>query len=537
MADTTAPASASLERPEDAGAGPAGEVKRWLLELDLADKAESKWRKAATEAMERYRDEKDRGNTVRFNILYSNVQTLAPALYNATPKADVRRRFRDADVVGKIAADVMERALDVSIASYDFDSSMQAAVLDYLLPGRAVTRVRYLPKFKAADPGMTPEPGLEGEAAEGAEQSEADAPDSEAAEYLDYEEVGCEPVQWDDFRRGPGKTWAEVPWIAFRHKLTREQCVDKFKASCPDVEKVDLDYTPDDPSGTDKKPELPDVFKRLTVWEIWDREARKVLFVAPSYKIAPLKTEDDPLRLRDFYPIPRPLYALESTDSLVPVEEYRTYKDQAKELDRITARINRIISGLKLRGIYDSTVSEFRQLFQADENDMIPSDGASAAMSMGGLDKAVWMLPVEQAAKVLVTLYQQREQIKQTIYEITGISDIIRGSTVASETATAQNIKTQWGTQRLQRRQREVQRYARDLLRLKAEIIGEHFAVESLARMSGVQLPTMAEKQQAMAALQMQMRQIQAQQAQQAARAAQMATAQQAQPQPGMVMQ
>ena len=62
----------------------------------------------------------------------------------------------------------------------------------------------------------------------------------------------------------------------------------------------------------------------------------------------------------------------------------------------------------------------------------------------------------------------------------------MRGASQASETATAQSIKSQWGSLRIQRLQAEVQRFARDLLRLKAEIIAEKFEPQSLMAASGI---------------------------------------------------
>jgi hypothetical protein len=75
--------------------------------------------------------------------------------------------------------------------------------------------------------------------------------------------------------------------------------------------------------------------------------------------------------------------------------------------------------------------------------------------------------------------------VKNTIFEIVGIADILRGASKASETATAQNIKAQFGNLRLGSRQKEVQRFARDLFRLKAEIMAEKFAPETLENMTG----------------------------------------------------
>ena len=87
----------------------------------------------------------------------------------------------------------------------------------------------------------------------------------------------------------------------------------------------------------------------------------------------------------------------------------------------------------------------------------------------------------------------QAEQAAHSWNEITGISDILRGDTQASETATAQSIKAQWGSLRLRRSQRDVQRYARDLIRIMAEIMAEKFQPQTLMLITGLQLdePTM----------------------------------------------
>ncbi|MEC9266720.1 MAG: hypothetical protein VX464_11725 [Pseudomonadota bacterium] len=448
----------ALERPEDAGKGAAGVVRRWRLELDTARKVEKDWRKRAKSTTERYRDEENgktrKGNVAKFNILYSNVQTIIPALYGKTPVPDIRRRYRDNDPVGKIAAEVLERAVDFTLDDGVFDHAMYFAVFDRCLPGRGVTRVRYVPAFNDND------------------------------ELID-ETVTYESWPWDDFRRGPARKWEDVPWIAFRHWLTVPEGEAQFGEMFADIE-ADAH-----PEGVDVDGDGPDAdtFKRVEVWEIWDKTEREVVFIAPRYGYKPLKVVPDPLGLKDFFPIPRPLYAIEDSCSLVPVEEYRMYRDQAQELDRLTARITRIIEVLKVRGVSDQRVSEILSIADKEDGEFVPAQDVAELVALGGLDKAIWMFPIDKIIAVLQTLYQSREAIKQTIYEITGISDILRGASVAAETATAQSIKAQWGSVRLRRSQAEVQRYARDLIRIAAEIIAEKFEIETLQRMTGVSMP------------------------------------------------
>lgn len=464
-----------LEKPEDAGKGEPGEVSRWLMELDLASKVEKDWRAASKRTIDRYRDEKER-NDWQFNILWANTEVLRPQLYNSTPKADVRRRFRDADKVGKIAAEILERALDYSLDSYDFDSVMETIVLDYVLPGRAVARVRFEPSFETQGKG------------------------EEAYETMVYARCRLERVPWDRFRRGPGISWDEIPWIAYEHQLTNDEVEAKFQNFGG---KVNYDVTMEGVDA-DRADAEPSVFKRVRIWEIWDKQKKQILFLAPTYKDGFLKREEDKLNLEGFFDCERPLYSVESGNSLVPQCEYEMYRDQAKELDLVTMRINKLVRALKLRGIYDSTIAEFKELFKAADNEMVPTDSATAAMAAGGLDKAIWMMPIEEASKVLKELLMHRDGLKQTIYEITGLSDILRGSTDPNETLGAQKLKAQTGSLRLQRRQRDIQRFIRGLLRKKAEIIAENYTPELLSLMTGIQLPRQAEKEAAQQQLAMQ---------------------------------
>jgi hypothetical protein len=477
---------ATIETPQDIEKNPAGVVRRWLLELKLADKREADWRKKAQKAWDRYRQKDAKKHS--FNILWSNTETLRPAIYNSLPSPDVRRRYKDADPIGKACSEVLSRSLEYGLDTTDFDTQIKETVLDLLLPGRGVARVRYVPSLRQVGAAADTH-------AEDAEQHEAGGEALEGdSEELEWEQTPVEHVQWDDFRMGAGKEWCEVPWIAFRHRMTREELIAKFP-ECGDA--IPLDSTDDSDVKAEQDSTVQDMFKTAEVWEIWNKDTREVIFIASGYKDQPCLTLPDPLNLQGFWPTPRPLYAIEDSASTVPVPLYELYREQADELDRITYRINKLVDGLKMRGIYDSTITELSEVMKGQDNDLIAASNVTALIERGGLEKAIWFMPIEQAAKVLQVLYQQREAAKQVIYEITGISDILRGATNASETATAQQIKANWGSARLKRLQSEVGRYIRDLLRIQGEIIGERFQPETLATMTGLQFMTAEQKQQA----------------------------------------
>jgi hypothetical protein len=466
------PNANSLEKPSDLGKTPEAIARRWKLELRLADKRELNWRKKAADIYKLYTPDNPAMHS--FNILWTNTETLRQSVYNSLPQPDARRRYQDEDPLGKAVSEVMTRSLEFCQDVYDFDSVLKGDVLTMLLPGRAVSRIRYIPDIRE----------VEGEAKEG-----DDTQEPEAYEEIEWEQVIAERVQYDDFRiLCAAKTWEQVTAIGFRHRFTREDCIEKFGKEVGNA--ITLDSADDEDVKTSK--DCEDLFKTAEIWEIWDKDEKQVIWICKSYPV-PCKIQNDPLKLSGFFPNPKPLYAIENDQTLIPACLYTQYEQQAKELNKISGRISKLIEALKVRGIYDATLGELSQLMKAADNELIAGSHVSALLDRGGLDKAIWMMPIEMAAKVIGELYIQRDACKQIIYEITGIADIMRSASDPQETFGAQKIKTQWGTQRLQRMQREVQRYIRDLIRLKAEIIAEKFQPETLEQMTLVQLPHQAE--------------------------------------------
>ncbi len=469
--------SASIETTEDIGKQPQSVVKRWKIELALANKREDKWRKRVKAIYDIYAPEEPKLNS--FNILWTNTETLRQSVYNSVPQPDVRRRYQDEDQLGKEVSTVLMRALEFSQDTYDFDGLLKSDVLSMLLCGRSVSRVKYVPDIRQV--GGDDENGVENDAG-------TDEESQETYEEIEWEQTICERIQWDDFRiLCAAKTWDEVNAVGFRHRLTREQCIDKFGEEIGN--KIPLNDLADEEVNKSK---IANLFKTAEIWEIWDKEDKKVNWICTDYDV-PCKIQDDPLELQGFFPIPKPLYAIENDTTLVPTALYTQYEQQAKELNRISGRINKIVDTLKVRGIYDETIDALSRLQSATDGQLVPSGGVTALIERGGLERAIWMMPIDQAANVLKELYVQRDATKQVIYEITGISDIMRAASDPNETFGAQKIKTQWGTQRLQRMQNEVQRYIRDLIRLKAEIISEKFQPETLEAMTLVELPHQAQ--------------------------------------------
>lgn len=486
----------------------AATYKRWSDEIDAAKKVFKDYHDRCKKILKVYKDDRKRSDAWdeakaghKLNILWSNIQTLQPAIYSQTPKPNVARRFLDRDEVSRTAAMILERNLMTAQELCDFDYVMKRVRDDYLLCARGIDWVRFAPEMGLA-PMREPvsKTQLEGtdrtiyRPMKGGEEIPADKvkEDEEGLYYeTDPEEqilaygLALDHVVWSDFLHEPVNDWAKVTWGAKRVLMRRPQLIKAFGDEIGRKIKLNKTF-----AGKEADEQSSDSRKKADcaeVWEIWDKSKREVIWITDGYEDAPVKKLKDPLRLTNFFPFPRPLFGTTTTDSLIPVPDYSLYQDQAQQIDTITDRIRLLIKALRVVGMYNAESADLsRLLSEADENEMIPVENWMAFAQSGGLKTNIDWLPIEQIQNVLTGLFSARAQLKQDLYEVTGISDIIRGATSASETATAQQIKANFGNLRLQDRQAEMARFARDTLKIMAEIQAEHYAPEALIEMSGV---------------------------------------------------
>lgn len=447
----------------------------WLDEIKRAEKWAEPWVKRVEKIIKRFRDERDIDvRSSKYNILWSNVQTLLPALYSKAPKPIVERRYKDKDPLGKDAAQILERCLLFFNASHGFDTVAKATVFEYLLSGRGTAWVRYVPY------------GKNGQAL----QTDNIADDEEVT----YEEVVEDYVYYKDFLHSPARMWEEVRWVARKTFLTRREVAKHFGKEVAST--IPYNVTASNVEDDNTSSSRSDIIARSSskgskacVYEIWDKDTRKAYWVAKDWVNGILREVPDPLGLKNFFPCPKPLYASLTPDSLLPIPDFTQYQDQAREIDELTARIMLLSKAIAVRGAYDASFSALSRLINASaENDLIPIDNWPQFQQSGGFDGVVQFMPVEKLVEVLRVLYDIRSQLKADLYEITGISDIIRGATNPRETASAQQIKSQFATIRLQDRQAAIAEFLRELNQIKAEIISEHFAPETIAQISGVNL-------------------------------------------------
>lgn len=418
----------------------------WLERLRKEKSAHEKFRKEAEKAFKAYSNKARQ----RFNILWSNVQIQKGATFSDSPNPEVRRRVKDmgGQDVQKRAAQIIERALDYVVDSTNFDFSFGRVVDDYLTAGLGVPRVRYSPSFGTRTIG-------EGEM-------------TQEVEYIADQKLWVEYMPWSSFHWMPCANWELCDWIAFKFTKPKDWVKEKYKVTVDDDEEAGEDH------------------KEVKLYEIWDRKTKTIITICEQFKI-PLEVRQDKLNLQDFYRVPRVLMT-NVCDRLIPKPDYEYYCEDAEQLNRLKKRQDAIIKSIKNVGFYDAYMAELKILEKKPDGALVPVKDLMEKLGENpDLDRAIAYLPVEHAAAVMVALRQESDDLKQEIYEVIGLSDIMRGASKATETAEAQGIKAQFGSIRLSDKQKAVAYGVRDVFRLMAEIIGEHYQPEILTMMTGVQ--------------------------------------------------
>ena len=460
--------------------------QEWYNIIAQYERTYKEWEGRADKIVKRYRDDsRSRNNpNAKFNILWSNVQTITPAVFARLPRPDVSRRFRDNDPVGRVASMMLERALEYEIEHYgDYASAMKQTVQDRLLGGRGTAWVRYEPHIVGQMAGMgegAPDDGFQ--VTEDIDEAETEGGIyRENEERIEYECAPVDYVHWRDFGLTVARTWEEVTAVWRKVYMGRPALVERFGEELGG--QIPLDTKPETSKSFNEK--MGEGASEAVVYEIWDKTTGQVIWLNKSMGRI-LDTRDDPLQLENFWPCPKPMFSTITTDSLIPVPDFVLYQDQARQLDTLADRIDGFIQALKVRGVYDAAEPSLARLFSEGENNtLIPVKNWQGFAEKQGMAGAINLVDIAPIAQALNMSYQAMDQVKGQIYEIMGIADIQRGQTDPNETLGAQIIKSNNASGRLKTMQHDVVNFATALLQIKAQIICQHFTDDTIIKISG----------------------------------------------------
>jgi hypothetical protein len=462
-------------------ANPPKSAKAWINLLEESKTAFEKYNDHCDKIEQRYASLMRLADMTRdkeFQMFWANMETIKPEIYARAPVPVVTPKFKDRRPVPEAASEFLERCCSVAFDLTRIDDLMKLVRNDLATIDRGIAWARY-----------------EGKRDKGGKKT-----------GYRTERVCFDYKHRLDFLHSLSRNWREVTWVAGAAYLTRREARKRFKQFSGD-EYQEAEYKVDrdakEVGGSDGR-------ERAKFWEIWDKTSERVIWVAEGCEN--ILDEDDPhIDFSNFFPCPQPAYGTCQPGSLVPVPDVLQYEDQLEEINLLTARIHALSDALEVKGFYPAGTSEIAEAVQAAIAHNTPSrilvPIANWAAFGGTKDVIIW-LPIDVVAQTITQCVMLRKQIIDDIYQIVGLSDIMRGSTDPQETLGAQELKIQSGSVRVRDKQQEIVRLARDLVELTADIITDKFDPVTMIEMSQTDLTTQVMHNQQIQALSGQLQQI-----------------------------
>lgn len=383
----------------------------------------------------------------QMDLFWSSSEVLKPAIYARAPIPAVSAMFKDGGRVKDTTAEVLERVAVSTFKRSNIDEVMQDVRDDLLFSGRGVMWLRY--------------------------------------ESTDGKNVCMEHLDREDFLHDVARKWSEVGWVAGGFWLSREEIKKRFKSLTDEqLEQIKFLERRDESDREQKA-----MSAKAKVWEVWHRANNRVYWVTDGLDVY-LDDAAPHLKLDGFFPCPRPAYGTLQRRSLIPVPDFERYAGMFSKINTLTARIYLLLDQVKMKGVIPGggdVADAIQALMRSDDDSLLVAVPGAALME--GAAAVVW-LPLQELAAAITGLIEARRQLIDDFYQLSGISDIMRGATEAEETLGAQQMKAQYGSVRVRCKIDELQRIAADAIRIASEIIAEQFDGKTLLEMAQMDLPT-----------------------------------------------
>lgn len=450
----------------------------WLGRLGKEKKAHQKFRDRAKVAMEaaqtRQGDTDERGKRGD-PIWWSNSKITIGAVFSRQPKPDVRRRVTDSRSDKNLALAV-ERCITYNQDTTSFADHSNRAVWEFLVAGLGQTRV-YMKMEMGERPAINPVDGTQVMNADGTPLME---------KFIASRELGLDYTPWDLFFWEPCKDWDACGWIGFGRWMSKREIEEEFDVEMSREGAGGWD-TKGSNDNANKKPDKDKYTPLMLVVEFHDKRTREIVTVCEGYPEV-LQREPDQLKLKGFFPCPRPMMLNLQSGELTPCPEYFYIQAKCEEIDRLTERVRGLIKGIKDVGFYDASFIELAELMEQSDGARIPVNNLLQKLQSVSLDRVIVTEDIRSKVETLVQLVGELARSRASLFELTGISDIVRGASKASETYGAQEIKERWANVRLFEKMREISYHFRDVFRIMGELISEHFSPEQLSAQSGIEI-------------------------------------------------
>lgn len=464
----------------------------WKSEITKAEERSKKFIEAAEESIRVYNAQRQVGilndTERRLNSWWYCVNTLLPAYYSSTPKAEVSLRKLAGGALEEISATVLERNIQyIMDCEFPFDQVGYNAALQFLLTGRAVLWARYEVEIEKeeveialfqSDSGLVDEKGqpYEGDVAETRQGPGGIILAKIQIEKKDDEEAVLDVVQYSDYFCSDARNETEVLWRAKRAYLTRSTAEKIFGEELAD--KLHYDSFPDkasqDWNRDDSKYE-----GKAEIYEIWCKESEKVYWGSKSLDNFILMEQEPAIDFEGFFPC-TVIAQSQDPDSVIPVSDYVHVRDQVLEIERLTTRIHAVTQAIRTNALYDASLGLQIEGLMIGDLKMIPVINWPSYKSRGGLQAGVEFMDIAPYVNALQVLQAARQTALDQLYETLKVSDLLRGTSEQYKSATANRLESQWSSLGLIVRQNMFTKFVSDAIAKLGAIVASQFEPETI---------------------------------------------------------
>lgn len=454
------------------------DIKYWTAELERAEKARQKFIENGERSIAVYSgdthnlsiDLKEYASVERkINCWWFVVNTLMPAYYSRMPEIECELRHEREQPNFLLAAQIIEKASQYQLnEENEFHKTAYHAILQYVLTGFGCLWMRY-------------------EAEQGEEEltyiNEVGEEVTEIVPNILDESVRIESIYFKDYLCSDARKFDEVTWKARRAYLDEEEAKARFGKE--KIKDIDFDVIENDEKTYNEDDDDEELKDKAEFWEIWCKESEQVYWIHKDAKEI-LEKSDPPLELDDFFPCSE-IHANERPDTVVPVGDYSLAKDSILEVERLTERIHSCTQAIRANGVYDSALGDNVKSLMTGDFKFYPINNKALA-SYNRLQDGIEFLDVTPYTTALEVLLSAREEALNRVYEATGASDLIRGTTNPQETATAQALKSNYTSLRFEVRQRHIAEFLEQALNITGEIVAEQFSDQRIVKISNASM-------------------------------------------------
>ena len=465
----------------------------WKAQITQSESRRRKFIETSEESIRVYNAQKQVGilNDAerRLNVWWYCINTLLPAYYSSTPRAEVNLRKRTGGLPYELGSVILERNTQfVMDTHFDFDKVGYNAALQFLLTGQSVLWARYAAKFETVLEEMAVIKDPSGQLIDGSGRPYTGDTDileegegnilmaSMQVERKVREKALLDVIQYNDYNCSDARTEDEIEWQSRRAFLDRDQAEQLFGRdvaddllydSFPEVMKKDLARKEDKFEG------------KAELHEIWCEATNKVYWLQKTGEKAIIESSEPPTKFEKFYPC-SVIRQSADPDSVVPVSDYAHVRDQILEVERLTTRIHAVTQAIRTNFLYDAAMGPtVEQLFAGDLKGT-PIINWPSYKGRGGLQAGVEFYPVEPFVNALNVLQGARGAALQQLYETMKVSDLLRGTSEQYKSATANRLENQWSSLGLVVRQNMFSKFISDAISNLGTIIAEQFEPETI---------------------------------------------------------